>query len=446
MVRARKNTAPPQGELGMVAGEGVDAAPDASVQDQTLDVLALSGDDGQKQPRARVQRWNERMGEYTTLDWVPAANVDESWIQKEYGGGKYLVYFWGTRADGSYGFLKKTGKQFSIDDSVPFRGSRLGRAVTVPPMSNDTPAAAVAPAANLMDMGLLQIFKTMQDNSVIMAQQNRDSSTALAAMLERLAAPRESAMEKLLPLLIPIITAFITAQSNKKDPMEMAREIAALTKPDGGISSLKDTLGALAEMRELVGTGNGENGEGGWMRLAEKVIPGAMEVLKLEAAKTPQPLLRPPARSIPAPGISAPATAGSAAPISTTSDSASSVAAPSASPASEASPVADEWTPLEPYIAQLVAMAEHNREPFGVMQTIKTLAPEKMLSAIRELVADDDGADMLVQRFPALQRHRAWVEQLLDEFHVEFFGADDPIGAEEPLEPDIHGDTTPPEE
>ena len=85
----------------------------------------------------------------------------------------------------------------------------------------------------------------------------------------------------------------------------------------------------------------------------------------------------------------------------------------------------DEWTPLEPYIAQLVGMAAQNRDPYGVMQTVKTFAPAPMLGAIRELVARDDAVPMILQRFPALQPHQAWTALFIEEFRLEFFGEGD---------------------
>ena len=96
----------------------------------------------------------------------------------------------------------------------------------------------------------------------------------------------------------------------------------------------------------------------------------------------------------------------------------------------------DEWTPLEPYIAQLVGMASQNRDPFGVMQTVKTFAPDTMLAAIRELVARDDAVPMILQRFPALQPHQAWTAQFIEEFRAEFFGEPE---EDEPTDPNPVG-------
>lgn len=401
------------------------SAPDPQTQDQ-LD--AIEGQ-GTKEAKARITRWNESLGQYATLDYVPVANVEESWIKDEYGGGKYKVYFLGPRADGTYGYLKGQVKDYVIDPSIPFRGAQRKR-------PGDAPEAAVIPAgSSLMDMGALQIFKTMQDNSVMVMTMMRDNSTAQAAMLERLAAPREGPLEKLLPLLVPVVTAFIQAQGQKKEPLEMVREFAQIMKSNdsgGGVREAMGIMRDMMEMREMLGTGTGGDGDGDppWWRLLEKVVPGAIEVIKMEAAKrgtTVDQLARTaaPARAIPAP---APVVGAPAVPVPVPEP-----AAPAA-PAPESTAVADEWTPLEPYIQQLVGFAQRNTEPYDMMKTIKTLAPRPLLAALRELVVREDALPFLMQRFPALQPHQAWTDQLLDEFHADFFGDDDggDEGADDP--------------
>lgn len=404
-------------------------APDAQTQDQ-LDAIA---DEGTKEARARITRWNEELRTYATLDHVPVANVDEQWVREEYGGGKYKVYFLGQRGDGTYGYLKGQVKDFVIDTSVPFRGALRGRNPAAPAGA----PAALPTGTSLMDMGMLQIFKTMQDNSAMMMQQMRDHSTTQAAVLERLSAPRESALEKMLPLLMPIATSLITLLGTKKDPMEIARELAVLMKPSGdggGVREAMGTMREMLEMRELLAPSGDGDGEPGWWRLLEKVVPGAIDVIRMEAEKrgqTVQQLAQTPAvpRALaPAPVPGAPAVPGAAL-----------AAAPAAAP--EPAPVADEWTPLEPHVRTLISFAQRNADPFGMMQTIKTLAPPALLAALRELVVREDATEFLMQRFPAMQPYRVWTEQLLDEFHVDFFGEDEDA---DPTDPSLDPSTADP--
>ena len=425
--------APPDGSAA--------TAPDAPTA-QTTDVLERTAGEGQRGPQARVMRWNENMRAYATLDTVTAEVVDEAWIQQEYGGGKYRVYYWGAMADGTYGYLAKQGKEFIIDDSIPFKGAARNRPASGTVHNPDGSVAGGPAGSSLLDMGMLQLFTTMQDNSKAMMTMMRDNSVAQAAMLERIVAPRDNGMVPLLAALTPLLAPLITGMVQRKDPMELTREMMALMKPaPGEHSSMKDTLGAVREMievRDLLSPGGlGEESEGGrWIGLLEKVIPGALDVLKQEAAKQGVPLARVTARPIPAP-MSAP-------PLGPMPGS---IAPPAAVPRStETPPMPDEWTALEPYVARLANMAANNKAPFGVMQTIVTMAPAPMVAAIRELVAKEDATQILVTRFQALMPYAAWTAQLVDEFRNEFFGSDEddePAAAGEPAPGDTHVEDAP---
>lgn len=395
------------------SGENGDG-PDA----QTVDALNANPDDGQKQPRARVTRWNEGMRTYATLDTVSAEVIDEEWIQKEYGGGKYRVYFWGTMKNGTYGYLPGAGKEFVIDDSVPFKGALKHRAATGPVHNSDgTPAGAPAAGASLVDMGMLQLFTTMQENSRMSAAMQADHSKAMMAMMQQMVAqPRGNGMVEILGVLGPLLAPLLTGVVNRKDPVELATQIAALSRSEkSGIGSLHELI-ELKDTLAILGGNGGDSEEGGWMRILEKVVPGAIDILKNESAKSGTPLIQ--LARTPATRITAPATATLPASTSRPPASASSVDAPSPSPADM--PAADEWTPLEPYVAQLAHFAQINKPPFQVMNMVLTLAPEAMIGSVRELVSHEEALEFLVGRFPVLANYRDWTGELLDEFYNHF--------------------------
>jgi len=278
-----------------------------------------------------------------------------------------------------------------------------------------------------MEMGLMQLFKGMQDNSAAQATMARDHSAAMMAMMERMAAPRSSGIETLLPALTPLLTPLIQGIASRRDPVEIATTLMASIKPapesSGSLSALREFL----EIKELLGdaggaAGGGENDK--WLDLIGKVVPGALDLLKAESARTGQPI-----SAIARPVVSPRPAASPALSIGGPTAPADATVAPSPSSVGAATMneahAADEWTPLEPYIAQLVGMAAQNRDPYGVMQTVKTFAPAPMLGAIRELVAREDAVPMILQRFPALQPHQAWTALFIEEFRLEFFGEGD---------------------
>lgn len=407
-------------------GDGPDA--------QTTDALSTSAGEGQKSPRARITRWNEGMRQYATLDHVSAEAVDEQWVQNEYGGGKYRVYFWGTMRDGSYGYLPGAGKEFVIDDSIPFKGALKHRAATGPVHNADgTPAGNPAPGASLVDMGMLQLFTTMQENSRMAAAMQADHSKAMMAMMQQMVQPRGGNIAETIVALSPLLGPVLAGLLNRKDPVELATQIAALSKSE------KSGLGNLHELIELkdalaVLGGNGDSEEGGWMRIFEKVLPGAVEILKNESQKTGRPMTELARQPAPA-RIAAPA-AAPLPPSTLTAPGASSAGVPSAS--SEPQPVTDEWTGLEPHMNTLANFAANAKDPYDVVKMVKVIAPAQVWAAIRELVSQDNATEILIARFPVLAPYRSWTDDLLGAFHEEIYPEQYGDGEELPPVEDTH--------
>lgn len=412
--RQRRSGAPGsavEAETTLEAGQ----RPVALVQD-VLDDLES---EGQRPPEARIERQND-MGINAHLDTVNADGVDEKWIRNTFGGGTYTVRFFGQHDSGVWGYLKGQSKRYVIDSSIPFRGSVRDRAVPT------ATTAVAAPAGNmqtLMEMGIMGLFKGMQDQSAMQLQMFKDASAMNTAMLERLATPKDNGIKDLLPLLTPLLTPLLAGMVNRKDPVEIAKEIAALSgRSDNGMKDMLGTVRELLEVRELLGTNANpatKEPEEMWIDLLGKVVPGALDLLKTESAKTARPaddLARPAApRLLAAASNEVRATPMLEAPPVTT--------APESVGASKA--VVDEWTPIEPYITQLSGYAAKNRDPHGVMMTVVTFAPDEMVAAIRELVGREDAVNVLVTRFPLLAGYQIWTAQLVNEFRQELIGAAD---------------------
>jgi hypothetical protein len=400
----------------------VEAADAGVPTEQANDVLEELEDEGQRPTEGRIYRFDPTTRKIAQLDTVDASVIDGTYLRDNYGGGDYSVYFWGPKKDGSWGYLKGEGKRYRIDSSIPFKGAPRDRAINAAAATN----GHIAPPAQstIVDLAMVQLLNGFQEQAKSSALMSRDHSTAMMAMMERLASPRDSGLEKILAAIVPIAGPLIAGLMARKDPVELATQIAALSRNEkSGLGSVHELL-ELKDALALLGGGNSDgDGEAGWMRILEKVIPGAVEILKHESEKTGTPLLqlarKPAAARTPALG-----TGPLPAPISPSPASASSAEAPSPSPA-PAPMIQDEWTGLEPHMVTLAAFAAQNKEPYAVVQTVKTLAPGKVLAAIRELVAREDAVSTLLARFPVLQPHAAWTAQLLEEFYAEFFGEDE---------------------
>lgn len=384
---------------------------------QVQDVLDDLESEGQRPPEARIERQND-MGINAHLDTVNAEGVDEKWIRNTFGGGTYTVRFFGQHESGVWGYLKGQSKRYVIDTSIPFKGSVRDRAAPV------VATAVAAPAGNmqtLMEMGIMGLFKGMQDQSAMQLQMFKDASAMNTAMLERLATPKDSGgIKDLLPLLTPLLTPLLAGMMNRKDPVEIAKEIAALSgRSESGMKDMLGTVRELLEVRELLGTGGNaptKEPEEMWIDLLGKVVPGALDLLKTESAKTARPV-QDTTRVVEA-RLTAPALSATPTPVV---DGQTGPAAQEAQmPVSQT--VVDEWTPIEPYVTQLAGYAAKNRDPHGVMMTVVTFAPDEMVAAIRELVGREDAATIMTTRFPLLAGYQIWTAQLINEFREELIG------------------------
>jgi hypothetical protein len=396
------------------------------------EVLEDTEDESERAPEAKIERLDPLSNQYAVLDTVDAALVTPAWIRDNYGGGTFRKSVYGTREDGSWGYVKGQKRVIRVDSSIPFKGPLRDRAALVV-KNGDAPVTG----GSLIDMGMIQLLRGMQDNSNTQAQMARDHSAAMMAMVERMAAPRGEAAKptdwaQVLPGLASLIASLAGLFGGKGDPVAIATQIATLIKSnDHGSGGVKETLGAvreLIEMRELLGPGtNSEDSEGRWLGILEKALPGVIDVLKAESQRTGQPIetIARGARPGAAPRLSAPSTSGTT-PAPTASTEPSSTLPPSSASPMTTPQVTDEWTPLEPYMVQLAGLAAQNKEPYSVMHMIKAVAAPSMLAAVRELVAKEDAPQVLLARFPVLQPHAAWLEQLLEEFYTDIYGEEEP--------------------
>lgn len=426
--------------------EGGEPQSDQSPTDQADDVLQDLEDEGQRPTEGRIHRLDPATRKLALLDTVDASVIDESYLRENYGGGEYAVYFWGPKKGGGWGYLKGAGKRFRIDSSIPFKGAPRDRATAPLSAPVQGSGAGGGGMGGIMEMGFMQLLKGMQDTSNMQAAMARDHSTAMMAMMERLSAPRDSGMGELKDIIRPLLENAI----NKSDPIETAARLIQAMKPEqsshsGGLSALREFM----EIKELIGGGNdnGDGGEGRWFSLAEKVIPGALDVIKGEAAK--MAAANPP-RALPprptGPRISNvppnPRLNGSPPPAPPIFATTPTPMNPSDTAiTSESPPVADDWEQLRPYVGYLVNFAAAGKDTFDTMTTIKTLAPPAMLEGVRALVesADDYGAALLCGRFPELQPYAEWVGGLVEDFYFDFHPEED--GDDDGEEPGVDGST-----
>jgi hypothetical protein len=392
---------------------------------QVQGVLDALADEGQRTPEARISRMDPLTSKLSFLETVDAALVTDAWMRENYGGGEFQVMVYGTREDGTYGFLRSGSKRFRIDSSIPFKGAIRERAaagaINAEPAAERNPAGA---SQSIIDMGVMQLFKSMQDNSAMMARQATDHSTMMMALMERLAQPQKSALPELLGVLTPLLTPLIGNLVGKKDPMEIATQLAALMKDSNGprqsVNDTLETLTTLMELRDRLGGGD-KSDEVTVLSTVKELAPQALQLLQSMAARpaanqilanqtpprsmprAPQPILATPPNGVHpfAPAPFAPA--------------------PSAPQPVEGQPTVapDEWTPLEGPMTQLIQQARTNKPPHRVAAMVLLLANDEQQATLREVVAQDDVMNVITHRFPAFQSYQTWLGEFVMELRGE---------------------------
>lgn len=415
----------------------IDASEPSAATEDALDEIV---DEGQRRPEARISRLDPISRKYALLDVVDVGVATDSWIRDTYGGGTFYIQVYGIREDGKYGYIKKQSRQVNVDSSIPFKGSirervAQGAVRTVEaPGEGDTTMAALAQNQVIQlireqnetrGSGMTMLTSIMQQGQQQAAAAQQQSQqfmqmmmTLMTAVMQR-PAP-DSGIKEILPLLL-----------SRKDPVELATQIAALAKGNGpAIGGLGD-LETLLEVADRINRrGNGEDIS--FTGVLKENLPQALGVLEKLAARNapaPQPVrVNPPA---PRPAIA----------TGPTPELAAGVRREVAPPADEPEPtgpipVADEWTPLEGAMEQLAGFARADKDPYRVVQTVMLFANDIQKAKMRDMVQMPAIADQIVTRFPALAAYPLWLEKFLTELHIEFFGdPDDADDDDDPPEP-----------
>lgn len=422
---SRRRARQPQG-IALISA-APEERPADSPSPESEDVLDELAGEGQRSPEARISRIDPATRRPALLDVVDASMADDGWIRDTYGGGDYRVLIYGTRDDGSFGYLKKQSRAVRIDSTIPFKGS-LKERIAKGSVNGDAALVASPMAGTSMDdimkAGVLGLLNTM-------AAASKAQTDAFAILLQNASRNPEPAntveWDKVLPGIAATITALAGVFGGRGgDPMDIAVKMAGILKDNGSPKeSIKDTLGALREIKELdiFGAAEGEEKGDAMLKLVGQTLPGILDLLKRESRATGVPvqqIARGAPQALP-PGSPAPPSIAPAPVVP---------ASPHPAPANTVPQ--DEYTPLEPYVAQLAQMAADNKDPHHVVGLVMAMAPQRMIAAIRELVGRDDATDVLTTRFAALQPYRVWTAQLVDDFRAEFFGEPDEPEGDDP--------------
>ena len=388
------------------AGEAETPPPPHAPTPETVAQLEGREARSQRQPEIRLSRKNPRTQSYGLIFRGPPELVTPTWVQENIGGGEYKSELYGIRSDGKFGFLEKGQEMFEVDESIPFRGAPTAVAVPVTtPVATPAPAGAVN-MESIMNMGFMQMLNQMNSTAQMQVQMMKDSSAMTAAAIERMNTPRDNGMKDIITALAPILGPIMAALVAKKDPTEIAAELVKLSGPKGDMTSSFAMMREMMETVEFMRGGDGGSDPGNkWFTLAEKTLPGVIDLVKAEAAKrgvTPMEVARGPSRAQAIVAATPPERA------------------PFASPTLPPQPVpvpTDEWTPLEGAIQQLHGFA--GRDPRHIAGMALALATDVQKAELKDKLERENITEQIVARFPEFGTVRSWLEDVVYELQVE---------------------------
>ncbi len=400
-----------------------------------------------KEPRATVKRLNEDDGKFATLDTVDASLVSEEWVQRTYGGGKYRVLIHGPVKGGGWGYVGM--ESYEIDKSVPFRGSIMGRDQRAT-IHNPDGSVVGGPRldADLNALMKTQIVELVQSSADVRAR-DRESSSAVMTMMMTMMKESSERNDRFMQLMMtmmnqkptgPSLTELLAAITplvmpllgSRKDPLEMATQLMALTggAAKGGASSISEVVAAIKELRETADLFNpGEREEdtsllGTITRLAPQLLTLLTEqqraALQAQPAPTPAPVAA--ATYQPAPSALPPAAMPQPAPVGAIEGE---------------QDMGMVTAMLQPYAGMLVEHAMADDDPFDLGHSVAVLIPFGMRNAVAAFIERDTAAAEVIAAIPALSPYPAWVGEFIDGVRERYNPlADDDDGGEEKPSPE----------
>lgn len=317
----------------------------------------------------RVKVW--RIPEHGEKEWCwtgePSKATEE--LLAKFGPGEYMLHARGTLPNGKRDAIRRTAR------------IRIA-AMPQPPV----PAApASGPPGSFADQiaqtAILGLLEQMQ-------RANREHSTAMAVLLERIAKPQHD------PLLQTLLEKSLGGR--QADPLEQALRINELTgkaRSTSGVAELIGTLDALDRIKARVRgkSDDDEDSGGGWASVFRELIP---RILPAEQSND----------------NSAPASGGVTAPVPAPI---AGSRAPAPALILERSPVARipaHLAPLAPYFPQLVAAAERNVPAEQTADFILALLPDAALEVAESVLAGDTLVTEITTAEPQLAAHGQYVD------------------------------------
>lgn len=396
-------------QAATVAAGALPLSSQAITDDGDLDILEdpqarklakiVEGFGGQSDMNVRVWRIVNREAIY--IDKFPLSSDLLDMVAGRWGGGDFR----GRVIDAHNQFPKGGSFSFRIEGAAK-QGAR----------ETDKPADGGAGMGDIMKMGVIELFQSMQRNNA-----------ATLEFVKAQSAPKSDIVGTLVALgtlASPFVLKWMETREKPMTREEMAEIVKGASRresaPSRGVGEILEQLKGLDEVRELLGGGddNGNRGSAA-MGMFEKLAPLVTKILDRVPMATngAQPVAE----------IAAPVYDASAhehaAQRGATSEPLQGEAMPGDTPAWVAS-----MRDYEPHIFNKAADGE---DPRAFAESLRFWIPKGVQGQLREVLSDEHASDVILQNFPRLGMYPTWMADFIDELTLMFVGEPDD-GADEP--------------
>lgn len=350
-------------------------------------------------PESIIYRKDSESGEERWLGKVASSIVSNEYIAKRWGGGEYRVQHRKPNATGK--MVYGSQETYKIDPSVKPE-----------PMTTEADGTPVKLGGGshidaIMEAGVMSLITQMQNNNTTQMEMVRSMmSDRGGSKLDWVA---------LLAAVSPILIAIIERTGGKKDTVELAKEIADMSRDKSApAGSMKDMLGSLKEMLEISdlmrGGGGGDDRSTG-ERLLEAALPKFMEMAE-RMGPSPQ------AGGVPVAPPTSPAQLSAGAP----------------------KPELPVWTTfVSKKVPQWIRLAQMDKDPELYAALEVDNMPPVFMGTLRQFMRRDDAIDLVFTAFPALQEYDEWAREFFDEIRALVLGEE--IDEEEELDDELEDET-----
>ena len=320
-----------------------------------------------------LKRRDDRSKQWVYHGRLSPSEANEEFIAATYGGGEYLAVEKVRRGDsGKYVFAR----QRTIKIAGAYKGVPLDRPIP------DTPAGKGPETVGRDATGAVKMDDLMMSQFVQMMQMNNAVMKSVIETARPAGAPVDwgAILGIVVPSLTTLMTAMMSGQASKRDPVEIAAELMDKLKANAApVNPLKDRLEEMKLLREVGEAFGGGGGE-------PESIPGllgryAPDIIQaLQGAKA-------------------------------TDQGAARAALTSGAPAKERPTILDV---VASYLPRLTAAAASGRDPGMYAQVVVDQVPAPFRASLRALVVTPGVVDTLIQRHPPIAEHRDWLVALVD--------------------------------